>query len=135
MRLKLIIGLIFCFLGVVGVVVTNYAWNQTSEAKNDYRKITDDLETTQNEDVKGLLRKERDKAWNSWDTNQKLASLTSAITLIFAVLGIILIIVDVMKVKIPEEEVDDKENGEKTTGEDIDGKDAENVVEEDTEME
>ena len=104
MRLKLIIGLVLCILGVMGVVVANYAWNMTSEAKNDYRLLTEELEKSENEEIENDLRTRRDRAWNSWDTNQKLASLTSAITVIFAVLGIILIIVDVMKVKIPEEE-------------------------------
>ncbi len=114
MRLKLIIGLILCTLGIVGVGVTNYAWNMTSEAKDDYRLLTEELERSENEEIEGDLRVKRDDAWDRWDTNQKLASLTSAITVVFAVLGIILIIVDVMKVKIPEEEDEKKEIEEKS---------------------
>lgn len=115
MRLKLIIGLILCTLGVVGVGVTNYAWNMTSEAKDDYRLLTEELERSENEEIESDLRMKRDDAWDSWDTNQRLASLTSAVTVVFAVLGIILIILDVMKVKISEEEEDDNEEIEETT--------------------
>ena len=114
MRLKLIIGLILCTLGIVGVGVTNYAWNMTSEAKDDYRLLTEELERSENEEIEDELRVKRDDAWDRWDTNQKLASLTSAVTVVFAVLGIILIIVDVMKVKIPEEEDENEEIDEKS---------------------
>ena len=108
MRLKLIVGLTLCVLGVIGVVVSNYAWNISFNAKDDYRAITEELENSENEGAKENMKKERDKAWDSWDASQKAAALASAVTVIFAVLGVILILLDVMKIRIPEEENDEK---------------------------
>jgi len=115
MRLKLIVGLMLCLLGAIGVVVSNYAWSMSFDAKDDYRDITEELEKSENKGVEDNLKKERDDAWDRWDTNQKAAALASAVTVIFAVLGVILILLDVMKIKIPEEE----EVGNKEIEEDI----------------
>lgn len=113
MRLKLIIGIILCLVALIGVIVSYYAWSMTSEAKNDYIKKNKEIENKGINERSDNLLKEKDEALDKWETNQRAASLVSIVSVIFVVLGAILIVIDVLKVKISKEERIDRESKER----------------------
>ena len=115
MRMKLIVGLVLAVVGLLGILTSVYAWNMTSEARDIVKENNDALI----EHYKGggseldalEMEKARDDAELDEETNQRTAGVSSAVGAILAILGAILIVVDVMKVKIPGES--EEEGGSK----------------------
>jgi len=84
----------------------------TSEAKNDYTEKNKEIEIMSINERSDDKLKERDEALEKWETNQRAASLVSIVSVIFMVLSAILIVIDVLKVKIPKEEGSEQESQE-----------------------
>ena len=119
MRMKLIVGVVFVILALIGIVISVMAWNEYSAAKDKHRKNSDLLEDTENppsEEEATILKEARNEAWDEMDQNEGSASIGMVVAIILAVLGAILIVVDVMKVKIPGEQ--EEETGSEEQKED-----------------
>lgn len=115
MRMKLIVGLVLAVVGLLGILTSVYAWNMTSEARDIVKEKNDALiahyKGGGSESDAVEMEKARDDAELDEETNQRTAGVSSAVGAILAILGAILIVVDVMKVKIPGES--EEEGGSK----------------------
>ncbi len=103
MRMKLIVGIILCVVALLGMIVSAYAWMKTADKKEDLDENTEERISAGNADTTELdERKETlDNEYNDWE---QAAKVSAGISVILLLLGQILIIVDVGKIKIPEEE-------------------------------
>ena len=112
MRMKLLVGIILCVLAIAGIGISIYAWNVTAESRKDYKDIEEDLvelkaldpPPDKKEETQLALETESKDAWDNAETNQRTAGMASTVSIILAVLGMLLIVLDVLKVKDPGEE-------------------------------
>lgn len=127
MRMKLLVGIILCILAIVGIATSIYAWKMTAEARDDQDSIDDKLEELKTSGLpdeektiaEATLKADKKEARDNAETNQRTAGMASTISIILAVLGMLLIVLDVLKVKDSgdEEETATEEKEEPPSGE------------------
>lgn len=112
MRLKLIVGVILCVLALLGMIVSAYAYKKTSEKKEDIDNIVDELFSIGTGDTT-MLKERKDTVDDEYETWRQAANLSAVISIILLILGQILVIIDVGKIKIPEEEAAEERSEKK----------------------
>lgn len=108
MGMKLIAGIVLCIVAAAGVGTAIYAWGGESDARDTYDKKTDELivHYKGGGDDAGAadILKVKDNAWEDAENIEKRGAIAMVVAIILAVLGVMLIVIDLMKVKLPGED-------------------------------
>ncbi|MDP6155355.1 MAG: hypothetical protein QGH39_09905 [Candidatus Thermoplasmatota archaeon] len=108
MGIKLIAGIVLCIVAAAGVGTAIYAWGEEADARDTYNEKSDELidhykgDGTEADATE--LVESRTDALDNAENIERRGGLAMAVALILAVLGVMLIVIDVMKIKLPGEE-------------------------------
>ena len=108
MGIKLIAGIVLCLVAAAGVGVAIYAWGEEADARDTYNTKSDELiDHYKNSGLEAgatELEASRSDALDNAENIERRGGIAMAVAIILAVLGVMLIVIDVMKVKLPGEE-------------------------------
>jgi len=112
MRIKLIAGVILCFVAIAGIATAMYAWNEEAKANDLYKSLTKDIEEFKEAgavEEAAALEDNRTAADKDEEENQRMGAIAMVVAVVIGIAGAVFIVMDLMKVKLPGEEEEEKE--------------------------